>query len=99
MKTMLDINKLRAPSITVLPNGWTVHMANGLIHREGGPAVISENHKEWYQNSKRHNPDGPAVLHKITSDGRKNYAEWWMNGKLVMHGSVDDATFAQHWSK
>ena len=48
--------------------------ANGLLHREDGPAIEwADGSKEWHENGKRHRIDGPAI---VWSDGTK---EWWVN--------------------
>jgi hypothetical protein len=50
--------------------------ANGLLHRENGPAVIrSDGRDEWFLNGRRHQPDGPAV---VWSNG---YEAWWLHGQ------------------
>jgi len=59
---------------------------NGLLHRNGKPALIKTNGKdslfggwyisEWYQNGKLHRDDGPAIM---TASGTK---EWYQNGLL-----------------
>ncbi|WP_147303714.1 hypothetical protein [Parvularcula marina] len=60
-----------------------VWMKDGVIHREGGPAVIVRKKEDgavhleaWYQNGKLHRVDDPAIL---------RYDEWdssfvWMEG-------------------
>lgn len=51
------------------------------LHREDGPAVISENDTEqWYLCGVLHRVDGPAV---IWSDG---YEEWWLYGQRHREG-------------
>ncbi|QCI92574.1 hypothetical protein [Novosphingobium sp. EMRT-2] len=52
--------------------------ADGKLHREDGPAVVSLSgkKKEWYRHGLKHREDGPAVE---WSDGD---SEWWFNGEL-----------------
>ena len=50
---------------------------NGLLHRNGGPAIISEHgEKRWFQNGYLHRIDGPAIEYLNGS------YQWWKNGKL-----------------
>jgi hypothetical protein len=50
---------------------------NGLLHREGGPALeYADGGKEWWQDGKRHRLNGPAVE---WADGTK---KWIQNGLL-----------------
>ena len=46
--------------------------ADGLLHRDGGPAVIGPDgrHLEWYQNGLLHRDGGPALKWA-------NGDEWW----------------------
>ena len=46
---------------------------NGQYHRLDGPAYISGNFNEWYENGKLHRLDGPAVI-----DGNVLY--WYIEG-------------------
>ncbi len=46
-------------------------MKDGLI-------TYSDGTKVWYQDGKRHQLDGPAIIHK--NDG---YKAWWYEGKLL----------------
>jgi antitoxin component YwqK of YwqJK toxin-antitoxin module len=50
---------------------------NGLLHRENGPAVISQYCQIWYLNGRRHREDGPAYI-----DSHKERKEWYRKGKL-----------------
>ena len=53
-----------------------IYKRNGVMHREGGPAVIYNDGSEmWAQNGKLHREEGPAVIY---SHG--DY-EHWVNGK------------------
>lgn len=48
----------------------------GMLHREGGPAVIWWNgSKSWFRNGERHREDGPAV------ERQDGYREWWIHGR------------------
>lgn len=61
--------------ILFIPEGEKYYFNNeGELHREDGPAVISEFSNEWYINGEAHRLDGPAVE---WSDGTK---EWAVNG-------------------
>ena len=44
--------------------------SNGELHREDGPAKISQGYRYWYKHGDRHREDGPAV---ICADGTKQY--------------------------
>jgi hypothetical protein len=52
--------------------------ANGLYHREDGPAIIFDNGDLiWYQHGRCHREDGPAIEHS-------NGAKWWLlHGKNI----------------
>jgi hypothetical protein len=51
---------------------------DGLLHREGGPAVDIVDRKEWWVHGKLHRSDGPAFYyHK----DRKQCEEWWEDGQ------------------
>lgn len=59
----------------------------GYGDRSGGPAVIwrdaatgTVTREVWYQNGKRHRPDGPAVTWRDV-DGTVTRREWFMNGR------------------
>jgi hypothetical protein len=58
-------------------DGSKIWYRNGLLHRFGGPALISSlGYEEWRIDGIRHRSDGPAI---ILLDGRK---EWWINGEF-----------------
>lgn len=45
-------------------SGSVIHMTNGRLHREDGPAYSDEQgHCEWWQHGRRHCVTGPAVTH------------------------------------
>jgi hypothetical protein len=57
--------------------GDTAWWKNGKLHRENGPAIVTENGtKKWYKNGLPHRENGPAVEYP---NGSK---EWWLNGRL-----------------
>jgi len=53
---------------------WTL---NGILHREGEPAVeyLNSDQKEWWLNGFLHRIGGPALQF---SNGKKH---WWIQGK------------------
>lgn len=58
---------------------YEIWYSGGLIHRDGGPAVVWENvMQKWYHNGKLHREDGPAF--EDLENGKK---EWWIDGKKV----------------
>jgi hypothetical protein len=51
--------------------GTIEYYKNGLLHREDGPAVITnKDYKEWWNEGLLHNLNGPA---RIYPDGREGY--------------------------
>ena len=55
----------------------TVWRLDGVLHREGGPAIEYTNgHKSWFKNGQRHRTDGPAVEQV---NGTKF---WYQDGQL-----------------
>jgi len=49
---------------------------NGLHHRDGGPATLSnDGYQVWYQYDKEHREDGPAIIYP---NGHKEY---WLYGQ------------------
>lgn len=50
--------------------------AQGLQHREDGPAVVgSDGYEQWYWNGLQHRVGGPAITH---ADG---FQSWWHYGQ------------------
>lgn len=82
-----------------MPNGWIVHIKAGLLHREDGPAVTSDNHQEWYQNGILHRDDGPARMFHLAPDGNERIAEWWFSGQHQLSASLDHSGFHSHLHK
>jgi len=63
-------------------NTW---WADGLLHREDGPAVMYPSGIQfWYRKGKQHREDGPAVTY---SDGS---TLWYLSGKEVRMEDVLD---------
>lgn len=65
-------------------NGGTVEKwyRNDELHREDGPAKISDEGQEWYKHGVLHREDGPAVIHSggiYQGDPREM---WFKDGKL-----------------
>ena len=77
-------------------NGFTTeyHLLDGKFHRENGPAVITEDNKEWYVNGVHHRADGPA---RMNSKTRQCY--YYTDGKLMGGGVIDQITFNKYWGK
>lgn len=68
------------PEMTIDANGTKSWRANGMLHREDGPAwetvstVYLPASRQWFVNNKLHRLDGPAVE---WANGEK---QWWVNG-------------------
>jgi len=61
---------------------WRVQ---GLLHRDGGPAIeYYDGSKYWYKNDMCHRDDGPAIE---LNNGIKEY---WYNGKLLKNINSDE---------
>ena len=52
------------------------YIKNKVFHRDDGPAVLENGHKEWWENGKLHRENGPAIER---SNGDK---EWYFMGEL-----------------
>ena len=64
-------------TVRVYDDGFIKWYLNGLLHREGGPAVEhASGVKEWYLNNQRHREDGPARI--WVGECR----EWWFKNQL-----------------
>lgn len=63
-------------SIITTAEGCIYHLnANGILHREDGPALIyHEDHWQWCKDGLAHRDDGPAIYHK------DHYEIWCQNG-------------------
>lgn len=58
------------------PDGTILFYRYGVLHRDGGPAVVGPYGEErWYRFGKEHREDGPAI---VRADGSK---EWLRDGK------------------
>ncbi len=55
--------------------GLIYYVKNGMIHREGGPAIERNGDKEWCINGRLHREDGPAIEY---ANGDK---KWWVDGE------------------
>jgi hypothetical protein len=65
--------------------GSKKHYLNGLIHREGGPAIEDSNgDRSWWQNDLLHRLDGPAV------DYVNGYKAWYFHGKYIECNSQEE---------
>lgn len=54
---------------------------NGLLHRDGAPAVIQDDGAQrWYQNGRLHRTDGPATI------DINGFGEWWYEGQYHRDG-------------
>jgi hypothetical protein len=59
----------------VREDGAKVWYRNGVVHREGGPAIErTDGTCEWYAEGVRHRDDGPAI---ISPDGQ---CQWFQHG-------------------
>jgi hypothetical protein len=58
----------------VITIGTQVWLRDGVIHRDGGPAIIYSNGmQEWYRDGLLHRDDGPASI-------SSNVELWYQNG-------------------
>jgi len=65
-------------SVRVWDDGRIHWLLNGLLHREGGPAIEWAGvYSAWYLNGDLHRLDGPAIE---CSDGSRH---WYLDGKVV----------------
>jgi len=48
--------------------GNTSHVENGVLHRDGYPAVYGGNIEGWYNHGVLHRADGPALTYTQTGD-------------------------------
>jgi hypothetical protein len=58
-------------------DGGTVWRQFGTIHREDGPAIITDNYEQWSHFGKCHRTDGPAVMYKDGDMG------WYVKGAQI----------------
>ena len=57
----------------------TIHMKDGKIHRDGGPAImLVDGHKEWWCDGQPHRLDGPAIQYNGSEDKPD---QWFIHGK------------------
>jgi len=64
----------------IFANGDEEWFINGLLHREGGPAVNYKREQTYYKNGQMHREDGPAFFKK-REDGLEEYM-WVVEGKI-----------------
>ena len=86
-KEKLQLHRTNGPAIEIEVNNTrtTSWYKNGLLHREGGPAVEWPNGlKAWWQNGEFHRSCGPAIE---WPDGER---EWWINGRLLNQDEVEN---------
>ena len=74
------------------PTGGKLHMLNGSLHRDDGPAIMREDHQEWYKNGLLHRDDGPARMFIKTK-----VVEYWTEGKFITSGLITDDKQFQKW--
>ena len=79
------------------PSGTRQWWVDGVLHRDGAPAIEGHDVHKWYQNGKCHREDGPAVekcgtkewrlrgqLHRADGPARERFdgwKEWFVSGK------------------
>ena len=68
------IHRDDGPDIEYL-NGSKEYWVNGNLHRENGPAIITDRYMAWYRNGQLHRENGPAVEFGF------KYKQWFINGK------------------
>lgn len=60
------------------PDEAIVYLEQGVLHRDGGPAVLHPHGaEEWYKNGMLHRDNGPAYR-----DPSKTEIKWYQNGVL-----------------
>ena len=63
--------------LTIAADGGKSWHLNGLLHREGGPAIeTAGGSKHWYQNGVLHRVDGPAIEYDTLEF-------WYLNGEHI----------------
>jgi hypothetical protein len=62
----------------------TRYYQNGVLHRDDGPAVITNNGiSYWYKNDVLHRTDGPAVMYRCYGGEYPTITDYWFyNGRL-----------------
>ena len=56
--------------------GSVIHMTNGRLHREDGPAMMGcDGIEKWYSIGRVHRSDGPAYCNPLTNEYR-----WFFQG-------------------
>lgn len=74
--------------------GTTRWKLNGLLHREGEPAVeYSNGTKEYWKNGVPHRLDGPAV------ESRCGAHYWWIDGKSFTESEYKNEINLKRWNK
>ena len=73
-------------------------MVDHKLHRLNGPAVISEDKKEWYRNGIPYREDGPVKMWKRYRD-KMFVVEYWIDNEYFMTTTVDEETFLMYWNK
>lgn len=70
----------------IVPNECIVHLKNGNLHRENGPAIFGFNNglEKYYINGKTHRNDGPAMIYHE----RKEYS-YFIHGEKVAECKPD----------
>ena len=71
----------------ILKDRVVCHFVNGKLHREGAPAVFSEDKQSWFIHGKLHREDGPACIQY----GREEFA---LHGKLMTKAKLELAKLA-----
>jgi hypothetical protein len=77
----------------------TIYVENNCYHRIGGPAILTPDSREWWQNGKPHRDNGPARMFRD-----KMIMEYWLEGKYVGHADLtgpncDKTFFEIYWSQ
>lgn len=70
----------------VLESGTVEYWVDGVLHREGKPAIEwSSGNESWYFDGKLHNDCGPAIWQK-----NGTILEWWLHGKRLFKKDFTD---------
>src|ERR1017187_10085530 len=95
---ILDLTQFDKPQVYKIDDN-EIHTLKGVLHRVDGPAVMAPTHQEWYTNGKLHREDGPARVFHKAPDGNVRICEWWVDGKYIPQGQLDQETFNKHLHK
>ena len=95
------LHNIDGPAIIRI-NGDHIWYKDGEIHRENGPAMITNNKEVWYKNGLLHREDGPAMI--LKHDNNKQSEFWYLNnvlhkidGPAIKKYNTKTNTFIEEW--